>query len=166
MTAAVDTLQDEWVEIFPYGVTIGADEQRPVLIFKDETQRYILPVWISYQDAQFCAGMSHRKINSPADISIKVLKGADIHLEKCLFTDLKGQHQVVELIFAGESKIKNMILQADDVMSFCLTAQAQFFCTKEHMKRSQKIDAEIQENVSIGRINPKGKIIIPDRYLN
>ena len=167
MTAeAVDIMQDDWIEIFPYGVAMGADEERPVLIFKDETQRYVLPVWISAQDAQFCAGLSLRRVNTPADVSLKVLHGADIALEKCLFTDLKGQHQIVELIFSGKSRLKNMVMQADDVMSFCLTAQTQFFCTPEHMKRSQRIDSEIQENVNIGRVNPRGKVIVPDRYLN
>ena len=68
--------KDEWVEIFPYGVTIAADDRRPVLIFKDSKEKIVLPVWLSTLDAHMALSGDSEGLRSQSShgVSLKVLK--------------------------------------------------------------------------------------------
>ena len=136
----------EWVEIFPYGVSFGADEARPIMIFKDKDEKKVLPVWMSPLNAGIALQQesnSYSSISSPYALMWDILKPLGIELSKCYFVEVKGHHQFVELHFTGHPKLQQLKARADESVSFCLSSKAQFFCRSDFFKKSRVLDAEM-----------------------
>ena len=132
------------IELFPYGVTLGADHQRPILILKDESCNITVPVWLSPVEAGIAITQNNVKAaaNSPHALSFKVLEDLGITPVKCLLTEVKGHHQYVEVFFKGSRKLKSLVVRADQAVSFCLHAHVQFFCKKSFIEDCRELELE------------------------
>jgi bifunctional DNase/RNase len=167
--------KSEWIEMFPFGVAMGANQLRPVMIFKDKDERRVLPVWLSHMDAGIAVAQSTPTHNvtsnasgSPHELSWQVLTELGIALEKCLFKKVTGHHQFVELQFSakGQRKLPAKLLQfearADDAISFCLRSGCQFFATVDYIEKSRVLEGEI----GLVANEKMAQQSLPPRYLN
>ncbi len=160
--------EKKWVEIFPYGMTFGPDLARPVLLFKDQSEKRVLPVWLSPLDAGITIHQNAVEMGysaSPYSMTWKILKPLDIFLEKCCFTDVKGHHQFVELHFTGHPKLKKIESRAEEAVSFCLSNKTRFYCEESYFDKCRRIDAEM---AYVGKDLKKNPYIAKhsQRYLN
>lgn len=159
----------EWIEIFPYGVTIGADESRPVLIFKDKTEKQVLPVWINPQEAHIAmTQVAGRRITqSPHTLAFRFLKESQVVVEKCHFVKIQGHHQFIDVHFKTKRGSKVLEARAGDVMSFCLHSKARFYCTIDHMIQSRQLNMEI-DHLASQRTAGDVNVVFDgdDRYMN
>ncbi len=166
--------KSNWIEMFPFGVALGADNLRPVMIFKDKAERRVLPVWLSHMDAGIAVAQggspysgAARVDGSPHELSWHILSLLGVELEKCLFKKVKDNHQYVELHFKSSSKkklpkdIEVIEARADDAISFCLRAGCKFFATHEYIERSRVLEVEI-----IMARRSLSKEVNPHPYLN
>lgn len=135
----------EWIELFPYGLAIAADASRPVMIFKDEDEQKVLPVWLSPLDAGIAVTQSGgaQTDSSPHNLTWKILSPLGVKLEKCFFTELRGHHQFVNLQFSGSDKLKTLESRADEAISFCLSTECRFFCRIEFIESCRVMDANL-----------------------
>ncbi len=134
----------DWVEMFPFGLAVGAEHMRPVMIFKDKAKKQVLPVCLSPIDAGIAVSQSAIEADSsPHDLSWSILKKIGIKLEKCFFKELKGHHQYVELKFTGHKDLECFEARADDAISFCLQAGCRFFATVEYIEKSRVLEGEM-----------------------
>lgn len=158
----------EWLEIFPYGMSMTPDGSRPILIFKDKSEKQVLPVWLSPLDAGLAMQTSpnSKLTHTPHELSYKILNTLGVKLKKCLFVDIKGQHQFVELHFEGSDKLKKIKVRADDAMSYCLGVKPEFYCTLEHMKKCREMDIKIQENTMGNHIRNELSLEEQRKYIN
>ncbi|MGE0764358.1 MAG: bifunctional nuclease domain-containing protein [Bdellovibrionales bacterium] len=157
----------EWLELEPYGVTTSADSARPVMLFKAIGGEEVLPVWLSPIDAGIAITQHNVKLAglSPHDLTSKVLESLNVHLDTCLFTEVKGHHQYVELHFSGSRRLKSIVARADQAISFSLHAKARFYARREYIQASRVMNAEMVGNERDLKLNPKaGKNRHP--YLN
>ena len=124
--------EKEWVQVFPFGVTLSADQSRPIMIFKDKEEKMTLPVWLSPVDAGISLSQSMNKSvpSSPHNLTAKIMEKVGAELKKCLFVEIKGHNQIVELHFEGHPELKTLTHRADESLSFCLFAQAEFFAPR------------------------------------
>jgi len=159
----------KWIEIHPYGVTMGADESRPVMIFKDDEGEHILPIWITPQEAHLCMSQvsGHTSSDSPHNMTFRYFEESHIEVEECRFVSIKGHNQYVDLHFRSLEGRKVLQGLARDMMSFCLHSDAKFYATADHMTQSRRatIDREISEATSMDtslRVRIEGD----ERYLN
>lgn len=132
------------IELFPYGVTLGADHQRPILILKDESCNITVPVWLSPVEAGIAITQNNGKAtaSSPHALSFKVLEDLGITPVKCVLTEVKGHHQFVEVFFKGSRKLKSLCVRADQAVSFCLHAKVQFFCKIAFVESCRELELE------------------------
>lgn len=139
------SLQEEWIELFPQGISVGTTIGRPVLILKDKSGVEVLPVWMHPVDAGVAlAGLSHESLGvSPHSVVHAVLDKLDIEVESCTFVDLVGHHQFVQIVFSGDSRLNGLRMRADEAMSFCLQSKAKFYSTRSYMARCRDMDAEL-----------------------
>lgn len=154
-------------EMEPYGVTASADGSRPVMLFRHLGGDEVLPVQLSPIDAGIAVTQHHAMgtTASPHDLTIKVMQGLGVHLEKCVFSEVKGHHQFVELHFKGSRKLKMISARADQAISFSLQARARFFCRPEYIQESKILSEEMAVRAKDLKLNPKvGKN--PHPYLN
>lgn len=156
--------KNEWIEVFPYGLVVSQDHARPVMIFKDQSQRRVLPVWMSPVDAGVAVSQSggHLTDASPHHLTANVFKLLEIKLERCFFKELRGHYQIVELHFSGDPRIAKVEARADEAISFCLNQGAQFFATVDFMERCRILEGEML--VALAVTNKKDSFKHP--YLN
>jgi uncharacterized protein len=135
----------DWIEIFPYGLAIAPDGSRPVMIFKDETEQRVLPVWLSPLDAGIAVTQSGGTPvdSSPHNLTWKILKPLGVKLEQCYFTELRGHHQYVRLKFSGSEGLKSLESRADEAVSFCLSTECRFFCRLDFIDACRVMDAHM-----------------------
>lgn len=139
-------MKKNWVEIFPFGLSFGADLTRPLLIFKDDAKEKSLPVWLSPMDAGITLHQNTVEMgysSSPYSLTWKILKPLDIFLERCCFTDIRGHHQYVTLYFKGHPKLKKIECRAEEAVSFCLSNKTQFFCETDYFEKSRLMETEM-----------------------
>lgn len=165
--------KSEWIEVFPFGIVMGANNMRPVMVFKDKQEKRVLPVWLSPMDAGIAVAQSNStyrtpgadsNMGSPHEITWRVLQQIGIKLEKCLFKNVTKSQQFLELHFKSENKktdIKPIEVKADDAISFCLRAGCKFFATMEYIESSRVLESEIVSGAMIARNDDA-----PPRYLN
>jgi len=168
--------KDEWVELFPHGISVGSDIGRPVLVLKDRNGIEVLPVWMHPLDAGVAlAELSNSSGISPHAVTRRVLESLNVRLESCTFVDLVGHHQFVQLALeplnadlqmadfanakmgvksATLASKKMLRVRADEAMSFCLQARARFFSTKAYMLRCRTLDTDLthlEQNLTSGQ---------------
>lgn len=140
----------EWIEVFPYDLIIGFEVSRPVLVFKDEHEKNVLPVYISSVDAQLAAHSGiHRHLKSPHDASIEAMKQLGLKLTKCVFIKIENQQQIVELFYEGEGGDKKISFAAENVMSLCLQSKAKFYSTLNMMKQSKELTTKTTDRSNL-----------------
>ena len=142
-----DVTEKEWVEIYPYGIALGADAARPILIFKDEYKKYVLPVWLNPADAGMAISeQSHYSATASGhNLFKKIMNGLDLKLEACHFTEVRGHHQFVELHFSGNTKLQKLESRADEAMSFCLSGETRFYCEPEFFDKCRNIEIKMSD---------------------
>lgn len=144
-------MKKEWIEMFPYGLAVGANGSRPVMIFKDKNEEKVLPVWLSPLDSAIAVSQSGGSItdSSPHNLTRKMLDTLEVKVEKCYFTELKGHHQFLRLEFSGSEKLKELESRADEAISFCLSADCRFFCRRDFIDKCRVMDAEMEMPMNI-----------------
>ena len=105
--------KEGWIELFPYGVIFDsegfASPQRPVMFFKNREETQVLPVWVSPLDIGIAFAQQEQPamMSSPHHLSWRILNSLGLKLERCIFVEVKGHHQYVELHFSGSNELKN-----------------------------------------------------------
>jgi hypothetical protein len=152
--------KQEWVELFPHGISVGSDIGRPVLVLKDKNGIEVLPVWMHPLDAGVAlAELSNSSGVSPHAVTRRVLESLNVRLNSCTFVDLVGHHQFVQLGLEPLKKEigstpKTLRVRADEAMSFCLQARARFFSTRAYMLRCRSLDTDLshlEQNLTSGQ---------------
>lgn len=136
---------EEWVELFPYGVTAGADQSRSLMIFKDQLEKRVLPVFLSPLETGLVISRfsSAAGSTSPHHLTEKILENLGIQLKKVYFTEIRGTVQYVDLHFSGHEKLKVLRSRADEALSFCLKNEVSFFCRPSYFKKCKEAEGEM-----------------------
>jgi len=143
--AKVSAKQVSAVELFVFGISLGSVQQRPVLILKDKSNAYNLPVWLNPIDASFAMQEFSHQAYAAHSILQKLLETFSLRLESCTFVELKGHHQFVRLGFSGNKQLKELVVRADEAMSLCLATGARFYADRDFIARSRETDAALIE---------------------
>ena len=141
----VQTRSDDWIELFPYGVSLSFDEARPFLILKDDSESEVLPVWMSALDAGMAVAESdvtstHQDAHK---LSALILKKFELQVKDCRFIDIQGHHQFVEISVQGPDSLEKITVRADEAMSYCLSAKARFFAKRSLMLASRRLNERL-----------------------
>lgn len=128
-----------WIELFPYAISMGPLQTRPVLIFRDQAESLNLPVWLNQIDASIAA-LDLSKNTNFHGLSLKIIDSAGIKIERCEFNEIQGHHQYVRLELSGHPKLKEMRVRADEAIPFCSAQKARFFSTQEFIMQCRDLD--------------------------
>lgn len=138
--------QKDLVQLFPYGLSVTTDVNRPFLLLKDETQQWTLPVGITPLDAGVVLAQSN-KMNlesSPHKFLLMLMQSLQIQVKQAVFVEIKGAHQYVRLYLSGHPQMSTVKLRADEAMSVCLYLDVPLFATKSFIGRSRHLVTEIE----------------------
>lgn len=141
----VSFLDEELIELKPYGMSLNNETTRPFLILKDHTGRFTLPVGINQIEAGVTLTQSSpaTSFGTPHVFSEKLLNSLDIKIDKCIFVEINGHHQYVRVYMSGHPRYQSMKLKAEDAMSLCLHLKVPLFATASFIHRSKVMTAEV-----------------------
>jgi hypothetical protein len=128
-------------EIFPYGVIVGLDSARPVLIFRGKDRDRIVPVYLSPLEAGIAITQDHTRhaAHSPHGLARTALEMLGVKPASCTFVELRGHHQYVEVKFEGSEQLSKIRMRADQAVSFCLHAAVPFFCSIDFFEKCRQV---------------------------
>ena len=138
-TDLVKRSRKQWIELFPYAISMGAVQRRPILIFRDKAETMSLPIWLNQIEASIAALDLNKSTNLHA-LSIKLLESASIQITRCEFIEIQGHHQFVRLALAGHPKFKELRVRADEAIPICMGLKARFFSTAEFIMQCRDLD--------------------------
>jgi hypothetical protein len=135
------------VEVEPYGLAPGLNETRPVLIFKSLDRKITVAVPLSPLDAGISVAQSHGvgTTSSPHRLALKILEELGNEVEFCLIKRVKGHHVFVEVHLkplGAENCTLKIDSRADEAISFCLQAGAQFYVETEALFHLKDLEAK------------------------
>jgi hypothetical protein len=132
-----------WIELFPFGISVGSRHSRPVFVFKDKSGDHTLPVWLSPVDAGMAVADLSNHVQNAHAVSLKLLNAMKVSISRCEITEIVGHHQFAQLKIEGHPKMTHLRVRAEEAMSFCLAFQTRFFSTQAFMMQCREMDAEM-----------------------
>jgi bifunctional DNase/RNase len=144
----VDFIQQDLIELKPYGMSLHNDTTRPFLLLKDDSGRYTLPVGINQIEAGVTLTQSstNHSLGTPHTFSEKLLNSLDIKIDRCIFVEISGHHQYVRVYMSGHPRHQSLKLKAEDAMSLCLHLKVPFYASASFIQRSKTMTAEVSES--------------------
>ena len=143
------------VELEVYGLVVGPYQGRPLLLMKDKMGGDVLPVGLNELEAQILAFGSDRQ-DGPFGISFSLQKRLGLKVSKTLFTEVRGQRQVVNVYFGSEKNSKTETViegYAESCMSFCLGSRAPVYASQKFIDQCRRtpLDFHLAESTTFGR---------------
>lgn len=131
-------LDQELIELKPFGLSLNNGLARPFLILKD-SEGNSLPVSISQIEAGVSIAQSNQQqpSSSPHAFVEKLLESFELVIEKCVFIEITPTHQYVRLFMKGHPKYQSFKLRADEAMSLCIHLKTPFYATREYIQKSK-----------------------------
>jgi hypothetical protein len=138
--------QDDLIKLAPYGISVNADNQRPILLLRDEKHEHTLPVSVNSLEAGMALTGSPLSgiAVSPHKFTQVLLESLKIQALQCVFVQIKGAHQFVRIYFQGHPSTNSLKLRADEAMSLCLHLGIPIFASLDFIARSKLMTAEIE----------------------
>lgn len=138
--------QDDLIRLFPYGMSLATDSERPFLLLKDETQELTLPVALNPLEAGVALTQSNQAQNpaTPHRFTTLLMESLSIVPKQCVFVQIKGAHQFVRIYIQGHPGANSIRLRADEAMSLCLHFGIPLYATRGFIQKSRLMTAEIE----------------------
>jgi bifunctional DNase/RNase len=147
---------EDLIKLSPYGVSLNTDPNRPTMLFKDESGKYVLPVCINSLEAGVTLSQSTQTLVpiTPHKFTGWLMNTLNIQIAKVIFVEIKGSFQYVRVFLEGHPNYGSVKMRAEEVISMCLHMNADFFATKTFIERSKKLSVELGNLKEGIRVNP------------
>lgn len=131
--------QTRWIEVVPYGIVGGMVAEASSMVFRQKAGVGRFSVWLSELQSRMAVSQSLNQ-EQPFDFVQKILKANKILPRNCFFVETKDDRDIVVVTFSeGQSEIRKALkFYADEVISFCISNNCRFFCTKEFLNESRR----------------------------
>ena len=146
-----------WLELEPWGISVGHEEPRPSLLFKVIGSEQVIPIFVSSSEAAVVLSRNQPQQSSPHGASLMTFSHLGFTLTECRFVELQGHHVFVELTLMPKKKgRRKQVIRArvDQALSLCLEADTKFLCQESLLRklRDLKMDAEILDGNLLGQM--------------
>jgi uncharacterized protein len=153
----------EWIALFPVGITLAGEPNRPIMLFKDQNGENVLPVPVSPLEAGITLGQANRLSApvTPHRVAELILAQLKMKISACRFVEIRQAHQYVLLeltggaahtVSAGAGVVSSaggsnseLKLRADEAVSLCLHLGVPFFATKTFIQKSRSMSMEVED---------------------
>lgn len=141
-----------------HGLSLGQGNFRPAMIFKDKSEREVLPVWLDPMEANLLlaeANTSHARHNSAHRASLKVFDALKVSLNSIYFDEVANSTQYATLSISQNDKQVGVRVRASEAMSLAVNAGCTFYTNKEVVEKSRALTLEHLLHMEAGpRLGP------------
>lgn len=137
--------QNDLIQLFPFGVSLTTDSQRPFLLLKDKGQEDTLPVALSPLEAGITLGQFNKQLLpiGPHKFTHELLNSLNIKPVQVVFVQIRGVSQYIRIYFSGHPTTNSIKVKADEAMSLCLSLGVPLFATKSFINQSKLMNAQV-----------------------
>lgn len=137
--------EKDLIRLHPYGLSLGQDPARPMLLLRDDLGKYTLPVFLTQIEAGVALQQSNMQSlpTTPHRVTEILLESLSIKIEKCVFVAIKDHHQYMRLYFEGHPTQGSVKVKAEEAMSLCLHLNVPIYATPKFMNKSRVMSAEL-----------------------
>jgi hypothetical protein len=152
---------NDLIKIVPYGISVGPEMIRPILIMKAETSDLTMPVPLNPLEAGVTLSQFNKSSApiTPHKATQELLRALGVKIEKAVFVEIKGQYQFLKLFISGyplvNEVVKEVKVRADEAMSLCLYFEVPIYTTQEMAVKSRILNAELEHMKKEVRISPQ-----------
>ncbi len=135
-----------WLELEPWGISVGHEEPRPSLLFKVVGSEQVIPIFISSSEAAVVLSRNQAQQSSPHGGSLLILSHLGYKADECRFVDIQGHHVYVEVKLTPTKKGKKpqvVRVRADQALSFCLESGAKFLCQESLLRKMRDLKVDM-----------------------
>ncbi|MBX2986529.1 MAG: bifunctional nuclease family protein [Bdellovibrionaceae bacterium] len=138
--------QDDLIQLFPFGLSLNVDSERPLLLLKDERHEFTLPVALTPIEAGVTLTQSNPTAvpATPHRFTQLLMESLGIQARQAVFVQIKGAHQFLRLYLQGHPSLNSIKVRADEAMSLCLQLGLPVFATRDFIQRSRLMTAEME----------------------
>lgn len=138
--------QDELIQLHPYGVSLTPDLLNPFVLLKDKSLELTMPVAIHPIEASSVLNLGNKGQvpYNPHHFLGQILESLEIKILQCVFVQLKGPKQFVRLYFQGHQKMNSIKLQADQVISLCISLNIPILASKKFINQSKLLSVQVE----------------------
>ena len=138
--------QKDLIQIFPYGLSLTQDVQRPFILMRDESHQHTLPVAVSPIEAGVLLSQNNKASlpSTPHRFTEMLLGSLNIQIKQCVFVEIKGMHQYVRLYVSGHPLTNSFKMRADEAISLCLYLEVPIFTTRGFIAKSRVMSAKVE----------------------
>ncbi len=142
-----ELIEKDLIQVNAYCLSVHSEMGQPVLILKAVDRDLTLPIPINPLEAGVTLAQSNKSVAplSPHKVTAALLKALGMHIEKCVFVEIKNSNQYVKLFVSGHPKLRALKFKAEEVLSLCLYLEVPLYTTQQFISCSRVMVAEIDE---------------------
>ncbi|OGQ04763.1 MAG: hypothetical protein A3F82_08095 [Deltaproteobacteria bacterium RIFCSPLOWO2_12_FULL_44_12] len=133
----------EFIEMKVTGLTIDPFTSMPIVILKDQEEKYALPIWIGLIEASAIATELEKiQLSRPMthDLLKNILEQVGVTVEKVSVNDLADNTFYAQIFLKAGDKQLVMDARPSDAIAISLRTKSPIFVDKEVIGKSRKID--------------------------
>lgn len=125
--------------LFPHGLVGGYMQAKPMLLFKNEFESIVIPVWLNAIEAQSLAAYLQNQIEElPGHhFSLSLFEEIGLEFLRFVFVDVDKNHQWLEVHYSYQAKEYKKKLIAESILGFAFTTEAPFYATSEFVRANR-----------------------------
>lgn len=142
-----ELIEKDLIQVNAYCLSVHSEMGQPVLILKAIDRDLTLPIPINPLEAGVTLAQSNKSVAplSPHKVTAALLKALGMHIEKCVFVEIKNSNQYVKLFISGHPKLRALKFKAEEVLSLCLYLEVPLYTTHQFISCSRVMVADIDE---------------------
>lgn len=132
------------MQIFPHGLMLGPLPFRPVMIFKTQDEKEILPVNIDALNAGIMMAETEHigKLDTAHKATLEIFEKMGVSLTSVYFNEIVGQEIMALLVVTQGEKTTQMRFKAREIMSLALRSGCAFFASLDVIEKSKLLNLE------------------------
>ena len=132
--------EDTAVEMFVGGLVLDPNTQAPVVILKDETGEFVLPIWIGVSEAtSIASAIKQVSMARPLthDLMHEIFSQVGVVVQRVVITELKDSTYFAELAISKGDRVMLVDSRPSDAIAIALREAAPIFVTKSVLQTAK-----------------------------
>lgn len=142
--------EKDLIRLKAYGLSMATDATRPVMLFKEYSEKgfgeLVCPVALNPMEAGVSISQASPTMipSTPHKFTQTLLESLNIRITRAVFAEIRGHYQYLRLFFEGHPQQNSFKVRADEVMSLCLYLEIPFYATRQFVMNSRVLSAEME----------------------
>jgi bifunctional DNase/RNase len=130
-------------QIFPHGMMLAPTPYKPVMIFKTQDQKEVMPIVVDHLNAGLMINDQENPLMGHAhQTTLQIFQRLDVNIPTVYFNEVVGQDLMCLVGIKQGEKTMQLRFKAREVMSLAIRAGTHFYANEDVLEKSKLINLE------------------------